>query len=135
MQTHPSPFAVCDSSNEERRGCADLCYRYINKGLYEKDKLTFQLVLTMKILVTAGLLTRGDVSLFLRAGGGLDRASAQKKPFKWLTDEDAWYNVVELSRSVKFFKVSPCSTASTASLSLTWPPTLLLGLARGHAAQ
>ena len=33
-----------------------ITYRYINRGLYEKDKLTFILICTLKILVTAGLL-------------------------------------------------------------------------------
>jgi dynein heavy chain len=31
-----------------------LCYRYINKGLYERHKLTFILVCCTKILITAG---------------------------------------------------------------------------------
>ena len=31
-----------------------LVYRYINRGLYEKDKLCFILLVTIKILITSG---------------------------------------------------------------------------------
>jgi dynein heavy chain len=41
-------------------------YRYINRGLYEQDKLTFVLLVTLKILVTSGHLKSSDVTLFLR---------------------------------------------------------------------
>jgi dynein heavy chain len=41
-------------------------YCYINRGLYEQDKLTFVLLVTLKILVTSGHLKSSDVTLFLR---------------------------------------------------------------------
>jgi dynein heavy chain len=84
-----------------------LTYRYINKGLYEKDKLTLLLVVTTKILVTAGMLTGQDIALFIRGAASLDRTTAPKKPFKWLTDDDAWYNAIQLSQSVKLFASLP----------------------------
>lgn len=49
-----------------------MCYRYINRGLYEKDKLTFVLLVTMKILITAVLLKASDLTIFLRGGAALD---------------------------------------------------------------
>lgn len=49
-----------------------MCYRYINRGLYEKDKLTFVLLVTMKILITAALLKATDLTIFLRGGAALD---------------------------------------------------------------
>ena len=49
-----------------------IVYRYINRGLYERDKLTFILIATLKILVTAGLLKGSDVTLLLRGGAALD---------------------------------------------------------------
>lgn len=49
-----------------------MCYRYINRGLYEKDKLTFVLLVTMKILITAALLKTSDLNIFLRGGAALD---------------------------------------------------------------
>ena len=43
-----------------------MVYRYINRGLYECDKLTFVLLATMKILTTANILSTVDVQLFLK---------------------------------------------------------------------
>jgi len=79
-----------------------ITYRYINRGLYEADKLTFILLLTMKILVTAGLLKQSDVTLFLRGGAALDINSVRRKPFMWISN-DVWLNIIELSNSNKFF--------------------------------
>merc|ERR1719174_1130093 len=43
-------------------------YRYMNRGLFERDKMMFKLLVTMKIKVVAKQLTSGDVSMFLKAG-------------------------------------------------------------------
>lgn len=79
-----------------------MTYRYINRGLYESDKLTFILLVTMKILVAAQLLKSSDVTLFLRGGAALDINSVKRKPFQWMSNE-VWLNVVELSQRNKFF--------------------------------
>lgn len=79
-----------------------MTYRYVNRGLYEKDKLTFVLLITMKILVTAGHLKSSDVTFFLRGGAALDINNVRKKPFKWMSD-DAWLNLVQLCDSIKFY--------------------------------
>lgn len=55
-----------------------MCYRYINRGLYEKDKLTFVLLVTMKILITAALLKTTDLTIFLRGGAALDINSVRR---------------------------------------------------------
>jgi dynein heavy chain, axonemal len=79
-----------------------IVYRYINRGLYERDKLTFILIVTLKILITAKKLNSTDLTLFLRGGAALDINSVRRKPFSWMTNE-AWLNLVELSQSNKFF--------------------------------
>merc|ERR1719159_841819 len=38
-------------------------YRYMNRGLFERDKMLFKLVVTMKILVVGQILTGADVSV------------------------------------------------------------------------
>ena len=83
-----------------------ITYRYINRGLYEKDKLTFILICTLKILVTAGLLKSGDVTLFLRGGAALDINTAKRKPFGWMTN-DSWLNILALADALKFFANMP----------------------------
>ena len=80
-----------------------LVYRYINRGLYERDKLTFLLGVGLKILLTAGRLDASAVTLFLKGGAALDILSSRKKPFAWLAD-GAWLNALQLSSDSPAFK-------------------------------
>merc|ERR1740138_978385 len=72
-------------------------YRYMNRGLFERDKMMFKLIVTMKISVIANQITSGDVSVFLKAGSALDVKTEKANPFKWLTDK-VWLNLIQLSR-------------------------------------
>merc|ERR1711881_362529 len=62
-------------------------YRYINRGLFERDKLMFKLMVTLKIMVIGGKLTGGDVSVFLKAGSALDVKAERQNPFRWMSDK------------------------------------------------
>eukprot|EP00937_MAST-01D_sp_MAST-1D-sp2_P001010 g1010.t1 len=75
-------------------------YRYINRGLYEQDKLLFVLLLTLKALVRdeSVSITPHDVALLLRGGAALDIARERKKPAPWLPDE-AWLGVLALANA------------------------------------
>ena len=80
-----------------------LVYRYINRGLYEKNKLSFVLMITLKILHTAEYVKDSDVMLLLKAGASLDAKTIKVNPFSWL-NQSAWLNVVQLSTDEPFFK-------------------------------
>jgi len=69
-------------------------YRYINRGLFERDKVTFKLMVATKILIKDGRLTPADVGLLLKAGGGIDDRS---KPFQWM-EQKTWLNLKALSK-------------------------------------
>jgi dynein heavy chain len=69
-------------------------YRYINRGLFERDKTTFKLLMTFKILIKAGSLTNADVGVFLKAGSGIDD---RNKKYNWM-DQKVWLNIVALSK-------------------------------------
>jgi len=69
-------------------------YRYINRGLFEKDKITFKLQIALKIMIKAGLLNSTDVGMFLKAGAGIDD---RNKKINWM-DQKTWLNVVALSK-------------------------------------
>jgi dynein heavy chain, axonemal len=56
-------------------------YRYINRGLFERDKVTFKLMMSMKIMIKDGKILPGDVGMLLKAGSGIDD---RNKPFNWL---------------------------------------------------
>mmetsp|Transcript_11627 Transcript_11627/g.17624 ORF Transcript_11627/g.17624 Transcript_11627/m.17624 type:complete len:694 (+) Transcript_11627:3247-5328(+) len=84
-------------------------YRYINRGLFERDKVTFKLMMATKILIKDGKLTPADVSLLLKAGAGIDD---RNKPFSWM-DQKTWLNLKALSKHkfatehMSFFKELP----------------------------
>ncbi|PFH32513.1 putative dynein gamma chain, flagellar outer arm [Besnoitia besnoiti] len=74
-------------------------YRYVNRGLFERHKMSFLMMLTLKILLTSGDLTPADISLLLSAGAGLDEKAERPCPFKWLgQDSKPWLNILRLSR-------------------------------------
>merc|ERR1719446_1587983 len=62
-------------------------YRYMNRGLFERDKMMFKLLVTLKIKVVAKQLTSGDVSMFLKAGSALDSKAEKPNPFKWMSEK------------------------------------------------
>ena len=69
-------------------------YRYINRGLFEKDKVTFKLQMCLRILIKAGQLTQSDVNMFLKSGSGIDD---RNKKFNWM-DQKLWLNILALSK-------------------------------------
>jgi len=73
-----------------------LVYRYINRGLFEKDKLTFLLMICLKILLVGGKLTQTDADLLLKSGRGLDKNAIP--PCKIDLDIEVWKNVIALSK-------------------------------------
>merc|ERR1711871_1404722 len=83
-----------------------MIYHYINRNLYECDKLTFIILTMMKILVVAGTLTSTDVSLYLRGGAALDANSERKCTIGWMPPE-VWLNIIQLSKSLAFFRSLP----------------------------
>jgi dynein heavy chain len=95
-----------------------IVYRYVNKGLYERDKLLFVFIMAVKIMVTAGLLDLSDVALFMRGGAALDINTVRKKP-TWISNE-AWLNVIALAESVPFFKALPDSIVRNDSVWRRW---------------
>ena len=94
-------------------------FRYVNRGLYECDKLTFLVITTLKILVTAGQLAGSDLGLLLRGGAALDINSVAPKPVKWMSDE-AWLNVCEVSRTCHFFKELAAQIGSNGGAWQAW---------------
>ena len=69
-------------------------YRYISRGLFERHKIMFKLMMATKILIKDGKLTAGDVGLLLKAGGGIDDRT---KPFNWM-EQKQWLNLKALSK-------------------------------------
>jgi dynein heavy chain len=69
-------------------------YRYINRGIFERDKVTFRVMMAMRILMKDGALTSADVGQLLKAGAAIDD---RNKKFSWL-EQKAWNNIVALTK-------------------------------------
>ena len=76
-------------------------YLYIQRGLFERHKLLFALMLTNKVLVSAGSVRTDDVDIFLKGGGALEISSVRRKPKEWIPDA-VWLNIVALSNMDAF---------------------------------
>ena len=74
-------------------------YRYINRGIFERDKITFKLMVALKIMINDDKLAPHDVNVFLKAGSGIED---RNKPFGWM-DQKTWLNLKALSKH-KFAK-------------------------------
>eukprot|EP00919_Chromeraceae_sp_WS-2016_P024794 GHVR01058592.1.p1 GENE.GHVR01058592.1~~GHVR01058592.1.p1 ORF type:complete len:1591 (-),score=375.53 GHVR01058592.1:134-4906(-) len=102
-------------------------YRYVNRGLFERHKRTFVLMIVIKILATSGSLTPTDIAILLKGGGELDEKTEKSCAFKWLgTDAKVWLNVLMLSRHCfggqqpAFFRDLPDSIARNEQAWRRW---------------
>jgi dynein heavy chain len=82
-------------------------YININRGLFEVDKLTFKLMITLKVLVTetqenGQALDERAQRVLLRGGAGVNLETVPKKPFDWL-QHGAYLNMIALANNVEFF--------------------------------
>lgn len=90
----PKAPAVKDRVQNIIKAMTSKVYRYINRGLFERDKVTFKLMMALKILIKGGMLTSADVSVLLKAGAGIDD---RNKKYNWM-DQKVWLNIVALSK-------------------------------------
>eukprot|EP00900_Chrysochromulina_parva_P013578 jgi/Chrpa1/22220/Chrysochromulina_OHIO_Genome00024286-RA len=65
--------------------------RYMHRGLFERPKKIWTLVLAMTIQQIAGTLSATYAGNLLKAGGALDAKSEKPVPAKWMP-ESAWYD-------------------------------------------
>jgi len=96
-----------------------ITYRYINRGLYEMDKVSFKLILLFKILIAAGKLESRFVGLFLRGGSALDINQVRNKTLNWLSNE-AWLNIIQLGNASLQFKSFPDDIEQNEGTFLPW---------------
>ncbi|KAL4128830.1 hypothetical protein PRIC2_007810 [Phytophthora ramorum] len=73
-----------------------IVFRYVNRGMYDRHRLSFLLMIALKILVAGDCVTPADVTLFLKAGASRKLSSDQPKPFGWMPT-GAWLNAVQLA--------------------------------------
>lgn len=79
-------------------------FRYKCRGLYEKDKYVFVLLMALNIDLQKGKITHGEFQSFIKGGAALDINECAPKPFGWIND-GIWLNVVDLSKFRQFVNI------------------------------
>jgi dynein heavy chain len=74
------------------RKLTEIVYRYVVRGLFEKDKITFILIISFKILTSEKfdgnvLLKQSDIDRFIRAGSALGASEVKECPFEVLNNK------------------------------------------------
>ncbi|KAL5009928.1 hypothetical protein ScPMuIL_012233 [Solemya velum] len=75
-------------------------FRYTARGLYEKDKFLYTILMTLKIEMAAGRIKNEE----FQVGAALDLNAVEPKPRKWISDM-TWLNLVELSKLPQFTQI------------------------------
>jgi dynein heavy chain len=83
-------------------------YLYIQRGLFERHKIIFALMLTSKVLSSAGKVKGEEIDIFLKGGGALDINSVRKKP---KVCSATCFACIALSKD----RAAACSDISTAA--------------------
>ena len=71
-------------------------YLYVQRGLFERHKLTFALMLAIRVQLSAGIITQDEFDCFLKCGSALNISDVRKKPKDWVPDA-VWLNTVAMS--------------------------------------
>jgi dynein heavy chain len=79
-------------------------YKNVSRGLFEEDKLTYKLMLTMQIKRTERpeVISPKMIDSLLRGAATLNPEDIPRKPFEWMTQQ-SWVEVVALSIQLEFF--------------------------------
>lgn len=93
-------------------------YLYVQRGLFERHKIIFALMLANKVLVSAGKVKSADLDIFLKGGAALDINSVRKKPKDWIPDS-VWLSIIALS-SMDAFRDIPDSVFRNDGLWRQW---------------
>merc|ERR1740130_1172289 len=93
-------------------------FLYITRGLLERHKLLFVLLLCLKIQLKSGELKADEFGCLLKGGAALDPKAQKRKPGEWLPD-NSWLNMCQAALSLTCFK--DCLMTCSVTLKLGTP--------------
>ncbi|KAL7690391.1 putative AAA+ ATPase domain, dynein heavy chain region D6 P-loop domain-containing protein [Plasmopara halstedii] len=93
--------------------------RYVTRGLYDRHRLSFLLMIALKILVAANCVTSADVTLFLNAGAARKVLSEQPKKITWMPTS-VWLNAIHLATEKPLFRSLVSDLERNESLWRKW---------------
>ncbi|KAI3381764.1 hypothetical protein SNEBB_005804 [Seison nebaliae] len=91
----PSPIPARRIENVVNR-LTHIIFYYASRGIYEEDRYTFVLLMTIKIDMEKGRIHVSEMNVLVKGGASLDLNNVTPKPCKWINDA-TWLNLVELS--------------------------------------
>jgi len=96
-----------------------LTFFYICRGIFERHKLIYILMLALKIQLKSGELAATDFQTLLKGGAALDIKAEKRKPADWVPD-NAWLNVCQLSKSIPVFRDASDAFMRSTEAWKTW---------------
>ncbi|CAF0945608.1 unnamed protein product [Adineta steineri] len=105
-KAQPSPITVKRIQNIIESLTYEV-WKYSSRGLYERDKVLYTLLLALKIDMQKGNVKPSEFQVLIKGGAALDMNAVEPRPDKmkkWLTDM-TWLNLVELSKLAHFSQV------------------------------
>lgn len=94
-------------------------FSYFTRGTFERHKMLYVLLLSLKVQMRAGDLLHSHFDVFLKGGAALTIKSAKRKPCEWIPD-NAWLNVVQLSTAISLFKELPDQIGANDAAWAAW---------------
>ncbi|CAK0759668.1 Dynein gamma chain, flagellar outer arm [Coccomyxa viridis] len=76
-------------------------FLYFQRGLFERHKIVFALMLAFAVLTSSGKVKPAEVKAFLKGGGALTTGSTKKKVKEWIPDA-VWLNITVMSETDAF---------------------------------
>jgi len=70
-------------------------FKYKSRGLYERHKTMFAVLMALKIDLDRGYVTPNQFEYFVKGGAAIDLQSIRAKPAEWITDM-CWMNLAML---------------------------------------
>jgi len=80
-----------------------ITFFYVCRGIFEKHKLVYILLLSLKVQVKSGDLSSTDFNTFLKGGAALDIKTEKRKPADWIPDM-AWLHLCQMAKCVPIFR-------------------------------